>query len=401
MPLIMDPADDPDTTAIATDAYAEDDEGLEGAYNHTHRAFLQSLLPRGSVTHAQAKALLAACLSAASTWPGRETLPNDVVDDELAAHISAVNAAISPFDLEVRSTVAQTAGLANATEERPERIYALVNTTSDAITQLATIHTPDEIAFVKRVLDEMFITNCARRAEVYAVEGIKAVNCNTVPSARDRQQNASTTVVESDNETAAPTPQAGHTQSITKHQAATLLDTLVAESWFSVVRPSNTSAKKFYTLAPRALMELRGWLTDTYNDDDESDVDQDGNNYQTRRIKFCAACRDILTAGQRCPDLDCPARLHNHCTATMWRSQAGKEECPVCRKQWVAFGFVGVKAAVTTASAAARRRNGEGNAGDAASRRTSGLDRLDGVESGGDAPDGDEEEEEEEEEDEE
>lgn len=36
-------------------------------------------------------------------------------------------------------------------------------------------------------------------------------------------------------------------------------------------------------------MELRGWLVDTYNDDD----DEEGN--RGKRIKFCAACRDIVT----------------------------------------------------------------------------------------------------------
>jgi hypothetical protein len=45
--------------------------------------------------------------------------------------------AISPFDLEIRSTYHQVSRT---------RTYALVNTTSDPITQLATTHSPDALA---------------------------------------------------------------------------------------------------------------------------------------------------------------------------------------------------------------------------------------------------------------
>lgn len=76
--------------------------------------------------------------------------------------------------------------------------------------------------------------------------------------------------------------QGGAAQSLTMPQAETMLARLVEEGWFE------KSPKGFYSLSPRGLMELRGWLVDTYNDDDE-----EGN--RGKRIKFCAACRDIIT----------------------------------------------------------------------------------------------------------
>lgn len=77
--------------------------------------------------------------------------------------------------------------------------------------------------------------------------------------------------------------QGGAAQSLTMPQAETMLARLVEEGWFE------KSLKGFYSLSPRGLMELRGWLVDTYNDDD----DEEGN--RRKRIKFCAACRDIIT----------------------------------------------------------------------------------------------------------
>lgn len=301
-------------------------------YTNSHRAFLQAFLARGSMTFAEIRPILAACVSAQDP-EDRETLPNDITETELSNYIATINSTISPFDLEFRSTLSQ---------HDKTRIYALVNTTSDAITQLATIHSPDEIAYVKRVLDEMFISGCSRRQELFAVQGIKAVNCRTVHKGRQSGVNGhnNTTIINSDDEDGAPaqTQTAGQAQSITMHQAEVLLETLVEEGWFECSR------RKHYSLAPRALMELRGWLIETYNEDADAEGDDDEDE-GVQRIKFCNACRDIVTIGQRCPDLNCLGRLHDHCTRTMWRSQGGAEKCPVCKKDWEGFAFVGERAA--------------------------------------------------------
>lgn len=355
MPFIMDP---------------EPMEADEGDYTHAHRAFLQSLLAHSTLTFETAKPILAAALTAAD--PARETLPNDITEADLNNFIATINATVSPFDLEIRSTLSQ--------HDR-SRIFALVNTTSDAITQLATTYTPDEIAWIKRVLDEMFIAGCKRTTELFAVQGMKAVNLASAGTSRQSGVNGhATTTINSDDEMdGAPAPAAstqppGEIHSITRHQAENLLDTLVQEGWFEVSR------KKIYSLAPRALMELRGWLIETYNDDEpEDDQDEDDDHQPEQRIKFCAACRDMVTIGQRCPDLDCKARLHDHCTTTMWRSQGGRERCPLCKKKWEKAGFVGERALRV------QQRPSTGEAGP--SRRRSDVVQLDGTD---DAEDGDE-----------
>lgn len=71
----------------------------------------------------------------------------------------------------------------------------------------------------------------------------------------------------------------GAAQSLSMSQAETVLRQLVSDGWFV------KSRKGYYSLSPRGLMELRGWLVATYNDENE----------RHQKIKFCAACRDIIT----------------------------------------------------------------------------------------------------------
>lgn len=200
----------------------------------------------------------------------RETVsPEDVSEEDLASYIAAANTAISPFDLEIRSSLRQT-----QTDEQttPERVYALVNTTSDPLTQLATIYTADEIGFIKRLLDAMFETNNTRLSEAMVVSGMQATQLARVSSADANRRQSGTQ----------QQTQGGAAQSLSMSQAETILQQLVEDGWLE------KSRKGFYSLSPRGLMELRGWLVATYNDEHDEDRRAD-------RIKFCAACRDIIT----------------------------------------------------------------------------------------------------------
>ena len=142
------------------------------------------------------------------------------------------------------------------------------------------------------------------------------------------------------------------------------MENMVAEGWFEL------STRGFYTLSPRALMELRGWLQETYNDQPADEDDDEDDEEPHEKIKFCQACRDIVTMGQRCPDLGCTARLHNHCVRTLFRAQGGSEECPKCKTPWREQPPpVGEKAA----KAARRSTNGTSGRG-----RSSGMG-LDGA----------------------
>lgn len=189
------------------------------------------------------------------------------------SYIAATNTAVSPLDLEIRSSLRQT-----QTDEQttPERVYALVNTTSDALTQLATIYTPDEIGFIKRLLDAMFETNNTRLAEAMVVSAMQATQLARV-SVADANRRQSGTQQQQQQQT-----QGGAAQSLSMSQAEMILQQLVEDGWFE------KSSKGFYSLSPRGLMELHGWLVATYNDD----MDEDR---RIAKIKFCAACRDIIT----------------------------------------------------------------------------------------------------------
>jgi hypothetical protein len=313
------------------------------SYDNTHRAFLQALIARPTLTFAEAKPLLA--LIQTSHNPDRPVLEGDITRADFDHYVHAVNNAISSFDMEIRSTAHQS--------NRGVEIFALVNTASDALTQMATVHSADEIAFVKRVLDCMFESNNTRRAEIMAVTGQQALNLYKVPDSNRRESGAAATQQQDTQ---------AQNANLTMQQAEKVLRLLVSESWFEV------SDKGFYTLSPRSLMELRGWLIDTYNDRDNESDDSD-QDHPHEKIKVCMACREIVTQGQRCPDatLRCPARLHSHCVGKMWRAQGGREVCPTCKKEW--------KEPLAVGEEAARRSRQSGSMGG----RRSGVSGLDGA----------------------
>lgn len=204
---------------------------------------------------------------------GGETVSeDDITEDDLSTFVAAANSAISPFDLEIRSTLPQLQVDDPFGETiAPERVYALVNTTSDGLTQLATTYTADEISFVKRILDRMFEANNTRIAEVMAVNSIEAIQQSKVSGENRRESGSATQAT-----------QGGAAQPLSMTQAETVLKQLVEDGWFE------KSRKGLYTLSPRGLMELRGWLVATYNDENEE-------GRRINKIKFCAACRDIIT----------------------------------------------------------------------------------------------------------
>ena len=120
----------------------------------------------------------------------------------------------------------------------------------------------------------MFETYNTSRHEIMAITSMQAVRLCKAPAEAPREtQNGSAT-------------QGSAGQHLTMKQAEKMLKALVEEGWFE------KSARGFYSLSPRALMELRGWLLDTYNDvEDEEDDDE----VRPMRIKRCFACKEIIT----------------------------------------------------------------------------------------------------------
>lgn len=105
------------------------------------------------------------------------------------------------------------------------------------------------MAFIRRLLDCVFETNNGAN-EIMAVEGMAAMGL-------------------------AKTTEDG-LKGLTVAEAEACLRGLVDEGW--MIR-----AGGWYSLAPRALLELRDWLRETYNDD------------EVTRVKQCFACKEIIT----------------------------------------------------------------------------------------------------------
>jgi non-structural maintenance of chromosomes element 1 len=241
------------------------------AYNDSNRAFVQAFLARGTLTYTSIKPILAAIFT---VHEGREILPNDITEADFRSYISAANLALSPLDLEIRSTFHQ---------KSRERVYALINTSSDALTQMATTYSVDEMAFVKRVLDWMFEgPGNTRRSEAMCISATEAVNLAKSSGGRRDTQNGNT-------------QSSSSSQGLSMRDAEGMMGRLVEEEWFE------KSGKGFYSLSPRALMELRGWLVESYNDQEEERDDGETAN----KIKFCQACKEIVTVVSRDSMTEC------------------------------------------------------------------------------------------------
>ncbi|OTB05498.1 hypothetical protein M426DRAFT_319762 [Hypoxylon sp. CI-4A] len=344
----------------------EEDE-IQHHYDDSNRAFLQAFMARGTLTFSQAQPILAAIFTTHDKVMHENgdsnrdeapevTEPDQVTREDFESYVSAASGALSPFDMEIRSTTHQLT---------KERVYALINTTSDPVTQLATLHSAEEIAFVRRVIDAMFDKYNTARMEVLAIDGMQANKLRT--PARNEDPNAS--VLTENGET----QQTQSLKGLKSSEVETVMRCMVDEGWFE------RSREGFYSLSPRALIELRTYLVETYNDPDAA-----ADEWQ--RVKFCEACREIVTVGQRCAERDCCARLHDICQEAFWRSRRAKE-CPRCGRDWDGRHFVGERAVTETeAYMRGRRRSGKSVAG----RRSSLVERI--VEDGDEDADGDVEE---------
>ena len=76
-----------------------------------------------------------------------------------------------------------------------------------------------------------------------------------------------------------------------------------------------------------------------------NDEDAEADDWQ--RIKFCEACKGVVTIGQRCADLDCNVRLHDICKEAYLNSRPNRN-CPKCDTEWDGKHFVGQRAITTT-----------------------------------------------------
>lgn len=311
-------------------------------WNHNNRAFLQAFMGRGTLTFAQGRQIIAAILTAADDGARRVT-PDSITEATFRHYISKAREAVAPLDYDIRSTHHQV--------DR-EQVWALINAHSDPSTQLATSRTPDELSFIKRVLDAMFETYNTNRQEVMAVTAAQARKLARPPAApanNATQNNSNNNNGDADGDEATQQQQRAADRGLKHSDVERLLPSLVDEGWFE------ESDEGFYSLSPRALMELKTWLVTAYNEPDASpDIWQ--------RIKFCEACKEIVTVGQRCPERDCHTRIHDICSEAYWRTRRGGErKCPRCQTIWTGKNYVGERA--VTETAASHRRVGRKSGG--------------------------------------
>ncbi|KAF3767428.1 hypothetical protein M406DRAFT_79878 [Cryphonectria parasitica EP155] len=293
-------------------------------WDDSNRAFLQALLGRGALTFQEAQRIIAAILSAGDVAQEEAVKPSDVNEDLVRHYISKAREAVAPLDYDIRSTLHQTTR---------ERIWAFVNAHSDPATQMATTRTADELAFIKRVLDAMFDTYNTPRQEVMAVTAAQARKVARPPPPPPREGQGS------DAEGEASQPQRTAPRGLKHSEIEKLLPSMVGEGWFE------WSPAGFYSLSARSLMELKTWLQDTYNDPEAAPG-------EWQRIKFCEACKEIVTMGQRCPERDCNARLHDICADVFWRTRrGGHKTCPRCETAWTGGNFVGERSVTETPAA--------------------------------------------------
>ncbi|KAI3390427.1 hypothetical protein diail_9719 [Diaporthe ilicicola] len=293
-------------------------------WGHNQRAFLQALMGRGFITLSEGKSIIAAIQSAEDD-SARRVAPDSIDDNAFRQYISKAREAVASLDYDIRNTYHQV---------NRQQVWALINVHSDPSTQLATSRTPDEISFIKRVLDAMFETYNTPRQEVMAITAAQARKVAR-PEAPAQDGDA-------DGEEPA---QRTANRALKHSEIERLLPSLVAEGWFE------ESHEGFYGLSPRSLMELKTWLVGAYNDPDIGP-----NHWQ--RIKFCEACKEIVTIGQRCPQRDCNARIHDICSEAYWRTRRGGRACPRCETAWTGQNYVGERA--VTETAASHRRVGRG-----------------------------------------
>ncbi|GAP82749.1 putative DNA repair protein [Rosellinia necatrix] len=308
----------------------DEQDDLVGQYNDGNRAFLQAFLARGSMTLRQSQPVLAAIFTAQE---GEAVEPDQITQEDFESYVSAASAAVSPFDLEIRSTMHQS---------RKERVYAIVNTTSDPLTQLATLHSADEIAFVKRVIDAMFEKYNTPRMEALCLDEMQANKLRAPPRPEEGDEEMESGEARQQQQQQAQAP-----RGLKSSEVETVMHSMVDEGWFERSRDG------FYCLSARALLELRSWLLESYND---PDAEED----EWQRVKICEACKDVITIGQRCAERDCLVRLHDNCAEAFFRTRR-QTACPKCGKEWTGRHFVGERAVTETeAYQRGRRRSGKG-----------------------------------------
>lgn len=293
-------------------------------YDDTNRAFLQAFMARGAITFVEGRTILAGIMTAA-VGAEEPIDPLSITMEDFTQHIKVAREAVEGLDYDIRVARHEVHG---------ERMWVFINAHSDPSTQLATTRSAEELAYIKRLLDAIFAEHNTPRLEVMAIDEAQALKVSRPQRPRESGANSQANGEGS----------AAADRGLKHSEVLSLLSSLVEEGWLE------KSRNGFYSLSPRSLVELWQWLVQTYNEPEDD----------WQNIKFCEACKEIITYGQRCPERDCNARLHDICEEGYWRTRREKK-CPKCSRPWDRSHFVGERA-VTTRPGFQNGRGRRGNA---------------------------------------
>ncbi|CAK7228450.1 hypothetical protein SCUCBS95973_006883 [Sporothrix curviconia] len=343
---------------------------LPPGYDDSNRAFLQALMAHGALTFQQAQQVLAHILAVKKTIEaaedgqspsqggsqGEQVAPEDVTYDMLRHYINQAKAALAPLDFDIRSATNErpmgSGSSSNSSNSNDHRVWVLVSTDNDPKSHLAVLFTPRKLAFLHRMLDALFDTYNTPRIEALCITEQQALKLSRPPRTQSSARQSlggggrGDDAGEGSASQAAAAAAASRDKGLKHSVVLSLLASLVRQGWLS------KSAQGFYALTTRALLELEPFLIETYNEPEPAragagaDAANSAGTWQ--RIKYCAACRELITSGLRCATPTCMLRVHDHCEEVFWRTQRGRNNrgagggggdaerhrCPKCDAPW-------------------------------------------------------------------
>ncbi|ORX46303.1 hypothetical protein DM01DRAFT_267088 [Hesseltinella vesiculosa] len=191
--------------------------------------------------------------------------------DDFSEFLGIVGHRLHDIDMTIKRTQHQLTGVT---------LLALVNTNADDIAQMATAHDVNEIHYFRTLISKIVTAD----NDSYSIRSIAALQLGQ----REMKPPMSQNTTES------------------------LLEQFVKEGWLEEVDGQ-------YILSARTLMELGGYLADEYPEE----------------INECIVCQHVITAGERCKNLDCQVRMHRHCSEQRFVRNRVVMKCPTCSTAWL------------------------------------------------------------------
>lgn len=226
-------------------------------YSNAHRLFLQTFISHHILDEDKVAMLYVKVC---------EKYQVDAPSDQLTQFIHLINKTMESLFMEIRQGRAEDTGIA---------YYALVNTLEDENAKFASNYTPQEIDYIKRVINRL----------VTSEEGLVS-SIDLLNEGHDMQKR------------------------LTTQAAQEILFKLTDDGWV-------TDVKGDISFSARAIIELGQYLKNRY----------------TEQVVDCTLCKDLVILGDLCEH--CGKKIHRHCAATAFQNlDASKRKCPSCKEAW-------------------------------------------------------------------